>query len=49
MLPQLESKGWQISAAVQRIWAGERDTAALTDGLDSQDAALIRRVLELLA
>jgi PAS domain-containing protein len=48
LLPQLEEKGWHISDAVGRIWAGERDAEALTGGLDEQDAALVRRVLELL-
>jgi hypothetical protein len=31
--------------AVQRIWQGERDEAALTAGLDEVDSALVRRVL----
>jgi hypothetical protein len=35
--------------AVQRIWQGQRDEAALTAGLDDVDAALVRRVLALLA
>ncbi|HKP85164.1 MAG TPA: hypothetical protein VJZ26_03650 [Blastocatellia bacterium] len=47
LLPQLEENGWLISNAVQRIWAGERDADALTAGLDKQDAALVRRVLEI--
>ena len=48
ILPQLEEKGWHIASAAQRIWAGERDADALTAGLDEQDAALVRRALELL-
>jgi hypothetical protein len=32
----------------RRIWAGERDAQALTEGLDVQDSALVRRVLALL-
>lgn len=47
LLSQLEEKGWKIAGAVHRIWAGERDIAALTTGLDAQDAALVRRVMEL--
>jgi hypothetical protein len=46
-LPKLEEKGWRIAEAVRRIWAGERDPEALTAGLDEQDSALVRRVLEL--
>ena len=48
-LPQLEEDGWHLAGATRRIWAGERDPAALTVGLDGQDAALVRRVLEMLA
>lgn len=47
MLPKLEENGWKIAHAVRRIWAGERDAEALTAGIDSDDAALVRRVLEL--
>ena len=48
LLARMEEKGWMLSDPVRRIWAGERDTAALTEGLDEQDSALVRRVLELL-
>jgi hypothetical protein len=48
LLPQLEEGGWHIGDAVRRIWAGEREAGTLTEGLDDQDAALVRRVLELL-
>ena len=48
-LAELEDNGWHLAAAVHRIWAGERDGDALTAGLDEQDSALIRRVLELLS
>ena len=34
--------------AAHRIWSGERDAAALTEGLDEQDSALVRHVLHLL-
>jgi hypothetical protein len=47
LLPQLEQKGWRLTDAVRRIWAGERDAQALTAGLDGQDSALVRRVLEI--
>ncbi len=46
LLPQLDNNGWHISAAVQRIWAGERDRAALTSGLDSNSAAIISATLD---
>lgn len=49
LLPKLEQKGWQLTDAVHRIWSGERDLEALTAGLDEQDTALIRRILELLS
>jgi hypothetical protein len=48
IFPELEEKGWRITSAVQRIWAGERDAQTLTTGLYEQDAALVRRVLELI-
>jgi hypothetical protein len=48
-LPQLEQNGWMIADATRRIWAGERDAAALTAGLDANSAMLVRRVLEVLA
>ena len=49
LLPTLEEKGWRLSGPVARIWAGERDRASLTAGLDDQDDALVGRVLEKLA
>ena len=48
-LEQMERGGWMLRAPVASIWQGERDVAALTQGLDAQDAALIARVLELIA
>jgi hypothetical protein len=47
VLPQMDGGGWQISAAVQRIWAGERNSEALTAGIDGNSALLVRRILEL--
>jgi tetratricopeptide (TPR) repeat protein len=49
VLAQIEESGWRMREAAYRIWAGERDEAALTAGLDDQDSALVRRVLALLA
>jgi hypothetical protein len=49
ILADLEAKGFRLTDPVHRIWAGERDAEALTAGLDAQDSALIRRLLELLA
>jgi tetratricopeptide (TPR) repeat protein len=49
LLPQLEQKGWQLTAAVHRIWAGERDASTLTAGIDGNSAALVERFLALLA
>jgi hypothetical protein len=47
VLAELEEKGWMLREPAQRIWAGERHAEALTEGLDVQDTALVRRVLEL--
>lgn len=49
LLAELETKGFQLAAPVQRIWAGERDEAALLAGLDATDASLVRRLLEILS
>ncbi|GAB4217059.1 MAG: hypothetical protein OHK0022_58920 [Roseiflexaceae bacterium] len=49
MLPGFEERGWRIGAAARRIWAGERDPAALTEGLDAQDSALVQQALRLVA
>ena len=49
VLPKLEESGWHIAAAVQCIFAGERDPDALTADLDEQDAALVRRIFEYIA
>ncbi|MCA9938444.1 MAG: hypothetical protein KC418_07375, partial [Anaerolineales bacterium] len=49
LLPQLEAKGWMVREAVQRIWAGERDAAALTANIDGNSAALVNRILAILA
>ena len=49
-LPAMESDGWKgLHAAVRRIWAGERDSAALKVGLDANTSFLVGRVLEMVA
>jgi tetratricopeptide (TPR) repeat protein len=47
-LARLEEKDFHLREAVQRIWAGERDAAALCEGIDPNSAMLVRRVLEVL-
>jgi len=42
---QFEQGGWRIVEPVQRIWAGERDEAALTAGLDDADTLIVREIL----
>ena len=49
VLPKLEEDGWKIAAATHRIWAGERDWHSLAEGIDSNSALLILRVLETIA
>ncbi|WP_129678348.1 hypothetical protein [Candidatus Chloroploca sp. Khr17] len=48
-LAHLEHQGRRLREPVERIWAGARDRAALVAGLDDQDAALIDRLLALIA
>lgn len=48
-LSQIEVGGWHLSAPVQQLWAGERDEATLTVGLDETDTLLVQRLLELVA
>jgi tetratricopeptide (TPR) repeat protein len=47
-LSQLEADGWQIAAAVRRIWEGEREWQALAENLGGEEALVVRRVLEML-
>lgn len=47
-LEDLERKGWRIRKAVHKIWQGQRSLSPLTHGLDPADAALVRRILELI-
>src|SRR6266508_4330875 len=37
-----------LGPPTRRIWQGERDASALTEGLDEQDSELIERVLEMI-
>ncbi|MBA3530806.1 MAG: hypothetical protein H0T73_02640 [Ardenticatenales bacterium] len=46
-LEQIENGGWHLTAPVQRLWAGERNQAALIEGLDQTDRILMQRILEL--
>ena len=45
---ELEAANWRVTAPIRRLWAGERDWHALTEGIDPVDALLILRVLETL-
>ncbi|HEU4323180.1 MAG TPA: tetratricopeptide repeat protein [Roseiflexaceae bacterium] len=47
VLPLMEQSDWRITNAVRRIWAGDHDAAALTQGLDEQERALVLKVLRL--
>jgi hypothetical protein len=44
-LPRLEEGGWRLGEAVRRLWAGERDVAVLTEGIDPNSAVLVRQTL----
>lgn len=48
LLPQLEAKGWRLSAPVHTLWSGERDPDRLTTGLDESDSQIVRHILGLL-
>ncbi len=45
LLPQIDNNGWIIQTAVERIWAGERDFAQLSAGLDTNSAAIVQAIL----
>ena len=47
-LAQMEAKGWHISEAIHRIWAGERDWHILVENLGNREALFVLRVLETL-
>jgi hypothetical protein len=46
LLTDLDGQGWHLSAAVQRIWAGERELQTLCKGLDRQDQQIVRCILD---
>jgi hypothetical protein len=41
----LTRNDWRIVEPIQRIWAGERDEATLTAGIDSNSALIVREIL----
>jgi len=43
---QFEQGGWRIVDPIRRIWAGERDEAALTAGIDPNSALIVREILK---
>ena len=46
LLTQLDSGGFtDLAAVIRRIWDGERDETALTQGLDDEDATAVRVTL----
>lgn len=45
LLADLDQQGWRLSAAVQRIWAGERDFKVLVEGMDRQNRQILRSIL----
>jgi len=47
--PAIAAANYRIAEPIRRIWAGERDLWALTEGLDGTDALIVRKVLEALA
>lgn len=49
LFPQLEQNGWNISNPIRRIWAGERDINGITQGLEENDALIVREVLKRLS
>jgi hypothetical protein len=49
LFPQFEEGNWRIVDAIKRIWNGERDLDALTDGIDRNSALFVRRILAALA
>jgi len=46
-LPELESHGWRVTSAVHRLWEGERNTEALSNGIDEYSKAFVTRMVEL--
>jgi len=48
-LEELEQDGWMIRAPILHIWDGERNADKLTEGLDANSNAVIRRLLTILS
>jgi hypothetical protein len=48
VLPTLDSAGYHLGDAVQRLWAGEREVLILTRGLDPNSARLVEHILLLI-
>lgn len=48
VLADLETKGLMLRQPIHRIWAGERDGATLTTGLDASSTQLVHRILDLI-
>jgi tetratricopeptide (TPR) repeat protein len=49
LFEQLTQGNWQIVEAIQRVWEGERELAALTTGIDVNSAFLVSEMLAALA
>ncbi len=49
LIDDLETQGLSLREAVHRVWAGERDLAVLTAGLDKLSARMVQRILEYIA
>jgi hypothetical protein len=45
ILTEMETNGWQLKEAIERIWAGERDALALTKELDEPETNLVKYIL----
>lgn len=43
-----EQGNWRVTAAFRRLWAGERDAEALTEGIDNNSALIVLKTLEAL-
>jgi Cdc37 C terminal domain len=48
LLADMDEQGWHLSAAVQRIWNGERDLLTLSEGLEHPDIQIVQRILTIL-
>ena len=47
LIPDLETKNWEVARVLQRLKKGERDVDILTYGLDASTTALFERLCEL--